>query len=71
MDKETAKRISPLATQSNARLFEVYVQYRIDHLRKQLESSSDFNEVLKVQGQIKEVRRLLTLKEEVEKERAT
>lgn len=46
--------------------FTPYVEERLDILRKGLEMATDMSEVNKLQGQIKEVRRLLTLREEIE-----
>jgi hypothetical protein len=41
-----------------------FVTARIDHLRGSLESASDIDEVRRVQGAIRELRRMQKLKEE-------
>lgn len=69
MDKEIARLLVPLVPKSNDDLFEIYVNSRVNYLHRQLETLSEVNEIMKVQGQIKEVRRLLTLREEIQKER--
>lgn len=65
MEKDIAIKLKGLVGNLEKNFFEEYSKWRVSHLYKQLESLSDINEIFKVQGQIKEVKRLLTLKEEI------
>lgn len=42
-----------------------YAEYRIKLLQKSMETLVDINDILRIQGQIKELRRFETLKDEV------
>jgi hypothetical protein len=65
MTPEVARKVLPLVNvkQNNERL-EHYVDWRISYLHTQLEQCQTVDEMKMIQGQIKEVRRLLTLKDE-------
>lgn len=65
MEKDIAVKLRGLIGKLEKNFFEEYTNWRISLLYKQLESLSDVNEIFKVQGQIKELKRLLTLKEEI------
>jgi len=62
---EVARKVLPLVNvkQNNERL-EHYVDWRVSYLHQQLEQCSTAEEMKLLQGQLKEVRRLLTLKDE-------
>jgi hypothetical protein len=45
--------------------YEMYVSYRIDYLKEQLCTTRDADEIKALQGAIKELRRFLTLRDEV------
>lgn len=65
----TAKKLLPLVNnKQNVDRIDAYVTDRVSYLHKQLEQAGSFDEVLKIQGQIKEVRRLNTLKDEAVRE---
>lgn len=64
LDKQLARNLLPLVNSAlNEDLIE-YANYRIKILNTTLENSVEINDILRVQGQIKELRRLLTLKVE-------
>jgi len=65
MTPEVARKVLPLVNvkQNNDRI-EHYVNWRIDYLHQQLEQCATAEEMKLLQGQLKEVRRLLTLKDE-------
>lgn len=65
MKQETAKKLLPWVQKSNEKFFLFYVEERLDFLRKVLEVCSDQNEIFRLQGQIKEVKRLLTIRDEI------
>jgi len=70
MDRETAQSLTPLVTDKKAlQMLEVYISHRIDVLRGQLENLTDHHAIIAVQGQIRELRRLRTLRDEVESNR--
>lgn len=65
MKREIASKLLPWISKTKDEHLSVYVEYRLDNLRKALEIASDINEIYKLQGQIKEVKRLLSLREEI------
>lgn len=66
MNKELARSMLILVNSPHdILLLQQYANYRIDHLRKQLDSLTDSVEIYRVQGQIKELKRLETLRDEV------
>lgn len=67
MRLETAKKLSGWINKQNDKDIQLYVEERVSLLHKQLELAENFEAVLKIQGQIKEVKRLLTLKNEIER----
>lgn len=65
MTNETARKLLALVNnKQNMDRLSAYVQDRIEYLHRELESKDDHKDVLRLQGQIKEVKRLLTLREE-------
>lgn len=64
LDKYLARSLIPVVNTNNDALIE-YANYRIDMLRHDLETLVEINDILRIQGQIKEIRRLLTLRDEV------
>lgn len=70
MNQDLARKINPLVNNQNEKLLITYAEYRIDFLRKKLEIAP-LEEVPKIQGMILEVKRLLTLKEEINKEKTS
>lgn len=65
----TAKKLLPMVNNNqNVDRINAYVTDRVAYLHKQLEQAASFDEVLKLQGQIKEARRLITLKDEAVQE---
>lgn len=66
MSPEVKRDLLPFVNQRDFdRFVKIYVDERLDILRRSLEITSDINDIYKTQGQIKEVKRLLTLIEEV------
>ena len=66
MDKNLARELLPVVTDPDIMgVLSLYVFDRINKLHLQLESVEEYREVQRIQGQIKEIKRLLTLKEEV------
>lgn len=65
MTPEVARKMLPLVNvkQNNERLAH-YVDWRISYLHAQLEQCQTADEMKTLQGQLKEVRRLLTLQDE-------
>lgn len=68
MNEQIARKLVPLVNSSNEKLLVTYAEYRLDTLRKKLETAP-LEEVHRIQGMIMEVKRLFTLKEEVHKEK--
>jgi hypothetical protein len=65
MTPEAARKVLPLVNvKQNQERLEQYVDWRISYLHIQLEQCQTADEMKMIQGQIKEVRRLLTLKDE-------
>lgn len=64
LDKYLARNLIPLVNLNNDALLE-YAMYRLAILRNELETLVEINDILRIQGQIKELRRLITLKDEV------
>jgi hypothetical protein len=64
MDKLLAKELLILVNHNND-LLEKYAMSRISTLHKQLENTKEIEAIYKIQGQIAEIRKLLTLREEV------
>jgi len=65
LTKQLARGLLPLVnTQTNNDVLCEYATYRIGVIQKELETSVDINTILRLQGQIKELRRLLDLKAE-------
>ena len=65
MTPEAARKVLPLVNvKQNEERLEHYVDWRISYLHMQLEQGQTADEMKMIQGQIKEVRRLLTLKDE-------
>ena len=63
---DTVRKLLPMVNnKQNEERIAAYVSDRIAYLHKCLEQSQTFEEVLRIQGQIKEARRLDTLKDEV------
>ena len=66
MIKEVAKQLLPIVNvKKNTDALEVYMNHRIDELHKLLEQHEDIYNINKAQGEIKDVRRLKTLRNEV------
>jgi len=65
MTPEVARKMLPLVNvkQNNERLAH-YVDWRISYLHAQLEQCQTADDMKTLQGQLKEVRRLLTLQDE-------
>lgn len=67
MIPEIAKKILPLInTKKNTDALQLYAVDRIEFIHRQLEIATSWDEVKELQGQAKEARRLLSLKDEVE-----
>lgn len=65
MTHETARKLLAMVNnKQNMDRLSAYVHDRIQFLHKELEGKDDHKDVLRIQGQIKEVKRLLTLREE-------
>ena len=65
MIPEVARKLLPLVNgKQNKERIEKYANYRIDYLYSQLETCSAPEDMYKLQGQLKEARRLLTLQDE-------
>lgn len=64
LDKYLARNLIPLVNVNNDALLE-YAMYRLGILRNELETLIEINDILRIQGQIKELRRLITLRDEV------
>lgn len=66
MDVSTARKLLLFVnTNSNMDAIKLVVTERIEILRKHLESSNDINEIMRTQGRIHELNRLLALRDEV------
>mgnify|MGYP003114863193 CR=1 FL=1 len=67
MIPEIAKKLLPLInTKKNTDALQLYAVDRIEFIHRQLEIATSWDEVKELQGQAKETRRLLSLKDEVE-----
>jgi hypothetical protein len=64
LDKYVARNLIPLVNTNNDALLE-YAMYRLGILRNELETLVEINDILRIQGQIKELRRLITWRDEV------
>ncbi len=68
MDKETAELLLPIVNDLDYFSgLQKYAEYRIKQLHKSLYALTDLNEILRVQGQIKELVKFETLKDEVQR----
>ena len=66
MIHDVAKKLVPLVNvKKNTDALEIYMDYRIDELRKLLEQHEDIYSINKAQGAIQEIRRLKSLRDEV------
>ena len=66
MIKEVAKKLLKLVNvKSNTDLLELYMNDRISIIHKQMEQAPNMQDVNQMQGAIKELRRLQTLRDEV------
>lgn len=66
MNKEIAKALLPIVNDTfTMETFDKYVVYRIYVLRASLETLADINEIRKVQGAIQELKRMVSLRDEV------
>lgn len=62
---DTARKLLAMVNnKQNMDRLGAYVHDRIAYLHRELESKEDHKDILRIQGQIKEVKRLLTLREE-------
>lgn len=67
MIPEIAKKLLPLInTKKNTDALQLYAVDRIEFIHRQLEIATSWDEVKELQGQAKETRRLLSLRDEVE-----
>jgi hypothetical protein len=67
MIKQEAEDFLPLVNNVEYfKLVQEYAEYRIKQLHRSLEGIVDTNEMLRVQGQIRELRRFETLRTEVQ-----
>jgi hypothetical protein len=67
MIPELAKKLLPLVnTKKNTDAMQIYALDRIEFIHRQLEIATSWDEVKELQGQAREARRLLSLKDEVE-----
>lgn len=72
MQKKDGERFLPLVNDLESyKSLQSYAEYRITLLQKSLETLVEINDILRIQGQIKELRRFETLKEEVLKSKDT
>lgn len=66
MDKKQAKSLSPIVNSKEVLdTLILYAELRIEENRKYLETASSFEQVKEYQGAIKEMKRFMTLREEV------
>jgi|TARA_R110001606_G_scaffold279660_1_gene428223 hypothetical protein len=66
MSKELHRSLLPLVNEhEQMKRLQIYVEYRIEVLRDQLETISDPAQFKSFQGSIRELRRFKTLREEV------
>ena len=66
MIKEVAKKLLKLVNvKSNTDLLELYMNDRISIINKQMEQAPNMQDINQMQGAIKELRRLQTLRDEV------
>ena len=66
MKKEVAKKLLKLVNvKSNTDLLEFYAKERVQILYRQLEQLANIDEIRQMQGAIKEIKRLITLRDEV------
>jgi|TARA_R100001460_G_C3549416_1_gene175068 hypothetical protein len=66
MIKEVAKKLLKLVNvKSNTDLLELYMNDRISIIHKQMEQAPNMQDINQMQGAIKELRRLQTLRDEV------
>lgn len=65
MTPDVARKVLPLVNaKQNKERIEKYAHYRIEYLQSQLETCATPEDMYKLQGQLKEARRLLTLQDE-------
>lgn len=66
MTRDEAESLLPLINDVEIfGLVKLYAENRIKFLQKSLEQTMDFNEILRIQGQIRELRRFETLRDEI------
>lgn len=66
MDQETAKKLLPLVNnQQMLNALEVYIDYRLNLARRDLEQMKDPISLYGLQGQVLELKKFYTLKDEV------
>ena len=66
MIKEVAKKLLKLVNvKSNTDLLEFYAKERVQILYRQMEQLASVDEILQIQGAIREIKRLTTIRDEV------
>lgn len=66
MDSKIAKAIAPLVNKvKDFNMLKEYAEYRIEHNKNLLVNAKTFDEVIKYQAAIAEMKRILTLQDEV------
>jgi len=65
MDTKTAKALLPLVNDPDRYpLLQIYVDMRIETIRGYLETATEHSKVISMQGEITELRRMRTLREQ-------
>ena len=66
MKKEVAKKLLKLVNvKSNTDLLEFYAKERVQILYRQMEQLASIDEIRQIQGAIREIKRLITIRDEV------
>jgi len=66
MNLAVAKELLPLVNDvDDLKALHVYAEDRLKVIRNDLDTNTDLNSILRLQGQIKELKRLLSIREEV------
>ena len=66
MKKEVAKKLLKLVNvKSNTDLLEFYAKERVQILYRQMEQLASVDEIRQIQGAIREIKRLITIRDEV------
>ena len=66
MKKEVAKKLLKLVNvKSNTDLLEFYARERVQILYRQMEQLASVDEIRQIQGAIREIKRLITIRDEV------